>query len=52
VISLMRYIVVIIPAALILTRFFDANGVWHAMWVTEFITAAASCVIYLKFIRK
>ena len=52
VISLMRYIIVIIPAALILTRFFDANGVWHAMWVTEFITAAASCVIYLKFIRK
>ena len=52
VISLMRYIFVIIPAALILTRFFDANGVWHAMWVTEFITAAASCVIYLKFIRK
>ena len=52
VISLMRYIVVIIPSALILTRFFDANGVWHAMWVTEFITAAASCVIYLKFIRK
>ena len=52
VISLMRYIVVIIPAALILTKFFDANGVWHAMWLTEFITAAASCVIYLKFIRK
>ena len=31
VISLMRYIVVIIPAALILTKLFDANGVWHAM---------------------
>ena len=42
VISLMRYIVVIIPAALILTRFFDANGVWHAMWLTEFITAAVA----------
>ncbi len=33
VISLMRYIIVIIPAALILTRFFDANGVWHAIVV-------------------
>ena len=52
VISLMRYIIIIIPAALILTRFFDANGVWHAMWLTEFITAAVSCVIYQKFIRE
>ena len=51
VISLMRYIVVIIPAALILTRFFDANGVWHAMWLTEFITAAVACVLYRKFIH-
>ena len=51
VISLMRYIVVIIPAALILTRFFDANGVWHAMWLTEFITAAVAYVLYRKFIH-
>ena len=51
VISLMRYIIVIIPAALILTRFFDANGVWHAMWLTEFITAAVACVLYRKFIH-
>jgi len=51
VISLMRYIIVIIPAALILTRFFDANGVWHAMWLTEFITAAVAYVLYRKFIH-
>lgn len=52
VISLMRYLIVILPAALILTRFLDAAGVWHAMWVTEFITAAVAVVLYQKFIKK
>ena len=52
VISLMRYLIVILPAALILTRFLDAAGVWHAMWVTEFITAAVAIVLYQKFIKK
>lgn len=51
VVSLMRYVVVILPASLILTRFLGASGVWHAMWVTEFITAAVSCLLYKKYIR-
>ena len=51
VISLMRYVVVILPIAFVLTRFVGAAGVWHAMWVTEFITAAVACVLYRKFIH-
>ena len=47
VISLLRYIVVIIPAAFILSWFIGANGVWHAFWVTEWITAVIACPIPL-----
>lgn len=50
-ISLCRFIVIIIPAAFILSRFFDANGVWNAFWVTELITAAISLLIYKKSVR-
>ena len=47
-ISLMRYIVIIIPAAFLLSRVFGAVGVWHAFWVAEGITAAAALIIYKK----
>ena len=39
IISLCRYIVVILPVAFILSRFMGASGVWHAFWVTELVTA-------------
>ena len=45
-ISLTRYIVVILPAAFILSRFLGPNGVWHAFWITE--TAAALLSVYLR----
>ena len=35
IISLSRYIVVIIPAAFILSRIFGAAGVWNAFWVAD-----------------
>lgn len=47
-ISLLRYTVVIIPAAFILSRFLGAAGVWHAFWVSEALTAAASLFIYRR----
>ena len=47
-ISLLRYVLLIIPAAFILSRFWGAAGVWHAFWVTESITAAVSYVLYRK----
>ena len=39
VISLLRYIIVIIPAAYLLCHFAGADAVWNAFWICEFITA-------------
>ena len=39
VISLLRYIIVIIPAAYLLCHFAGAGAVWNAFWICEFITA-------------
>ena len=49
-ISLCRYVVVIIPVAFLLSRLFGAVGVWNAFWITEAITAIISLVIYRKAI--
>ncbi len=46
IISLMRYVIVILPAAWILSRLFGPTGVWHAFWITEAATAAVSAVIW------
>ena len=51
IISLSRYIVVIIPAAFLLSRVLGAAGVWHAFWVSEAITAIVSLVIYTKTVK-
>lgn len=47
-ISLLRYIVVMIPAAYLLSRAMGADGVWHAFWLTEAVTAAAAFFIYRR----
>ena len=49
-ISLCRYVVVIIPVAFLLSRLFGAVGVWNAFWITEAITAILSLFIYRKAI--
>ena len=53
-ISLLRYIVVIIPVAFLLCfgLGMGPDGVWSAFWITEIIAAAASIVIYRKAIRQ
>ena len=51
-ISLCRYVVVIIPTAVLLSRFFGAVGVWNAFWITEAIAAVISLIIYRKAIAK
>ncbi len=48
VISLIRYTVVIIPAAYLLSRIFGAAGVWHAFWVTELVAAVVAYFIYRR----
>lgn len=46
VISLLRY-VAIVPIALLLSMPFGAAGVWNAFWLTELISAAASCLLFI-----
>lgn len=48
IVSLCRYIVVILPAAFILSRLMGPSGVWHAFWATELITAVVSFAVYRK----
>lgn len=47
-ISLLRYVALILPLAFVLSRFFGASGVWHAFWVTEFLTAGVSFALYRR----
>lgn len=51
VISLFRYILVIIPAAFLLIRFGGPDAIWHAFWITEVITAIISVVVYRRTIK-
>ena len=48
VISLFRYTLIIIPAAWLLSRLMGPEGVWHAFWITEAVTAVVSLVVYQK----
>lgn len=50
-ISLMRYVVIIMPAVFILSRIRGAVGVWNAFWITELISAIASVWIYRKSLK-
>ena len=52
VISLFRYVVVIMPVAWILSRFMGPEGVWNAFWITEVFTAVVSVVVYRQMLRK
>lgn len=52
VISLLRYVAVILPTAWILSRIFGVAGVWHAFWIAETATAVAAAALYRSVIRK
>lgn len=49
-ISLLRYTVIMIPAAFVFSRFAGPGGVWAAFCFTEFVTAACSYLIYKKVV--
>ena len=51
VISLCRYVVVILPAAFLLCRTIGPDGVWHAFWITEAVTAAAAFWVYRRTVN-
>ena len=46
VISVMRYVAVIIPAAFVLSRLIGVTGVWWAFVCTESVTAVVAYVLY------
>ena len=48
IISLLRYAIVIMPAAFVLSRIFGATGVWMAFPIAETITGIASYIIWCK----
>ena len=51
IISLFRYVVIIIPVAFLLSRVFGVAGVWNAFWIAETITAVIAFVVYRKALR-
>ena len=51
IISLFRYVAVIIPAAFVLCRIFGPEGIWNAFWITEFITAVIAAIVYRRSVR-
>lgn len=51
VISSCRYLLLMVPAAYVLSRVFGAAGVWHGFWVSEFLTAAVAAALYGKAVR-
>lgn len=51
IISLFRYVVIIIPVAFLLSRVFGAAGVWNTFWIAETITAVIAFVVYRKALR-
>ena len=50
-ISLLRYTLVMIPAAWLLSRLIGPAGVWHAFWLSEAVTALLSILIYRRSVR-
>ena len=52
VISLLRGLIVIVPAAFLLSRAFGVTGVWMAFPVTESLVAAVGIIIYVYYNRR
>ena len=52
VISLCRYVIFIMPLAAVLCHFLGANGVWHAFWITEALSAIVAYAVYHKAVSK
>lgn len=51
-ISLLRYLILLIPAGFLLSRRMGAAGVWYGFPLTEWLTAAAAFVIYRETVRR
>ena len=47
-ISLFRYVIIILPAAFIFSRLIGADGIWYSFCFTELISAGLSALIYQR----
>lgn len=52
IVSMCRYVVIIIPAAFILCQIWGPIGIWNAFWVAEAITAFIAILVYRKNIYR
>ena len=52
VISLCRYVIIILPVAFVLSRFWGSTGVWNAFWIAEAATAVIAVLVYRKAVRE
>lgn len=52
VISLCRYVVVILPVAFVLCRVMGPVGVWNAFWTTEGVTAVIAAAVYRESVKR
>lgn len=52
VISLLRYVVVILPCAFILCKALGPETVWNAFWITELLAAISSFIIFSAVSKK
>lgn len=46
IISMLRYIVLLLPLAYLLSKILGASGVFHGFWITECLAAAVSMMIW------
>ncbi len=51
IISLCRYIIIMIPAARILAACSDLSACWHAFWVTELLSALAAALVGKRTVK-
>ena len=51
IISMLRYIFVMLGFAFISNLLIGSTGVWHSFWITEFITAFVTFILYKKQIN-
>lgn len=51
-ISLLRYIIIMLPCAFVLSRVLNSTGVWLSFGITEFLVAAFSVILYYNTLKK
>ena len=51
IISLLRYVIIIIPITFLLSRIYGATGMWNAFWITEVVVSVIAWGIYSRASR-